>query len=329
MLSRHFLRAKALQCIYGWYVSQGQDPHAAVNAFEHRINRLNVLAIYQLSLLPEFVRTAERVNEEVKRKFNPSFEELNPSPRFVNNQLIAKLDENYDFRKICEKLVVDWALYSADLHQFYTQVRDAVSYKKLIDGESTFDGDKKLTLALFCDLMNDEVLRQRILDRDITWEDDFDQIAQYNYMMLKEISEEWDAATHLPLMNDGASEKDNEAFDFAKLLVRRTLSDMPKNNELIEKHLARWDLSRVAVMDLIIINMAITELVACPSIPVTVTMNEYVELSREYSTEKSKLFVNGILDKICTELRRGDAIHKVGRGVEFDCLADENDNANE
>ncbi len=320
MLSRHYLRAKALQTIYGWYVSQGQDPHAAVNAFEHRINRLNVLAIYQLSLLPEFVRTAIRVNEEVKNKFNPSYEELHPSPRFVNNQLIAKLDENYDFRKICEKLVINWDIHSADLHQFYTQVRNAEEYKKLIDGESTFVSDKKLALALFCDLLNDTVLRQRILDRDITWEDDFDQIAQYNYLMLKEMSEDWDAASHLPLMNDGSSEKDLEAFDFAKLLVRKTLMDMSDNSALVEKYLARWDLNRVAVMDLIIINMAITELTSCPTIPVSVTMNEYVELTREYSTEKSKLFVNGILDKICTELKREGLVQKVGRGLE--CLTD-------
>ncbi len=324
MLSRHYLRAKALQTIYGWYVSQGQDPHAAVNAFERRVNRLNVLAIYQLSLLPEFVRTAERVNEEVKQKFNPSFQELNPSPRFVNNQLIAKLDENYDFRKICDKLHVDWALYSADLHQFYTQVRDAEEYKSLISGESTFAGDKRLALSLFCDLINDSVLRQRIIDRDSTWEDDYDQIAQYNYLMLKEMDEEWNAATHFPLMNDDFSEKDLEAFDFAKLLVRKTLTDISSNADLIEKYLARWDLNRVAVMDLIIINMAITELVACPSIPISVTMNEYVELTREYSADKSKLFVNGILDRICTELKREGLINKVGRGME--CLFDENEN---
>ncbi len=273
--------------------------------------------------MPEFDHTADRVNEEVKNKFNPSYEELHPSPRFVNIQLIAKLDENYDFRKICEKLVVNWDIHSADLHQFYTQVRDAAEYKKLIEGEATFESDKKLAMALFCDLINDSVLRQRILDRDITWEDDYNQIAQYNYLMLKEMSEDWDAATHLPLMNDDMSEKDLDAFDFAKLLVRKTLNDMSDNAALVEKYLDRWDLSRVAVMDLVIINMAITELVACPSIPISVTKNEYVELSHEYSTSKSKLFVNGILDKICTELKREGAIHKVGRGVE--CMPDDNE----
>lgn len=318
MLSRHYLRAKALQTVYGCCIAQDYDPHVAVLQFERRINRLNILGIYQLSLLPEFVRTVERVNEEVKHKFNPTEAELNPPLRLVENRLIAKLRDNYEFRKQCEKLVINWDVHSADFHAFYTTIRSAKNYNDYLKEPDSFAIDKKITTTLFCDLINNPAMHQYIVDRDITWEDDYDQIAQYNYMMLKAMDEDFDAAGHLPLMNDPASEKDLEAFDFAKVLVRQSLKDREMHEEVIRKHLSGWDFDRVATMDVMIISLAITEFTACPSIPVNVTMNEYVELAKEFSSDKSKLFVNGILDKICTSLKMTGKVNKEGRGMGFD-----------
>lgn len=317
MLSRHYLRSKALQAIYGSYVAQENDPHEAAIRFDRRINRLNILGIYQLSLLPELLRTAERVDEGVKHKFNPTEAELNPSTRLVDNQLVARLRDNYEFRKQCEKLVINWDVHAGDFHTFYNAVKSSEVYADLLNTECTFQEDKKIALSLFCDLINDAAIRQLILDRDVTWEDDYDQIAQYNYMTLKEMDESFDASTHLPLMNDPDSEKDVEAFDFAKLLVRKSLTDRDEHQDIIRKHLSGWELERVAVMDIMIISMAITEFTCCPSIPVNVTMNEYVELTKEYSADKSKLFVNGILDKICYDLKQEGKVNKIGRGIDF------------
>jgi N utilization substance protein B len=318
MLSRHYLRAKALQNIYGCHIAQDTDPHEAAIQFDHRINRLNILGIYQLSLLTELVKTAERVDEEVKHKFAPTEEELKPSTRLVANQLITHLRDNYDFRKWCDKLVLNWDIHSADFHAFYNTVKSSEVYRECLAEPENFQQDKKVALMLFCDIINNTAIRQLILDRDITWEDDYDQIAQYNYLMLKELNETFDASAHLPLMNDPDNEKDKDAFEFAKLLVRQTLTDITANEEIIRSHLSSgWEFDRVATMDVMIINMAITEFTCCPSIPISVTIDEYVELTKEYSTDKSKIFINGILDKICTDLKMSGRVNKVGRGIDF------------
>ena len=163
--------------------------------------------------------------------------------------------------------------------------------------------------------MNHEPLRDNLVSKSLLWEDDFDQIAQYNFMMLKTLNEELDESTLIPLMHDDRLEKDVEAYEFSRQLLLATLRHTDEVENMIRSHLKGWEFERVAHMDVLLLNMAVAELTSFPSIPERVTVDEYIELSKEFSTERSKLFINGILDKFIIELRSAGRINKTGRGL--------------
>ena len=169
---------------------------------------------------------------------------------------------------------------------------------------------------LFRFLMNREAVVTAMGERSLLWEDDFEQIAQYNFMMLKTLDEQtFDEAMQWPVMYDKRVEKDEADMEFARLLLRETMLHRSEGDEMIKARLQGWEFERVALMDVLLINMAIAELTACPSIPEKVTVDEYIELSKEFSSERSKLFINGILDKLVLELRSQGRIKKSGRGL--------------
>ena len=173
--------------------------------------------------------------------------------------------------------------------------------------------------------MNDENLLDHIYPQSLWWEDDFDQIAQYNFMMLKALDETMDESTTLPRIYDARNEKDAEAFEFARQLLLVVMRHENDVEGMVRKHLKGWEYERVANMDLLLLNMAIAELTSCPSIPERVTIDEYIELSKEFSTERSKLFINGILDKLIIELRSAGRIVKTGRGLAVPGFEDDED----
>ena len=306
MLSRHFLRAKAMQTLFGHVVSQETNPRRAVQQLELRIDRLNNLGLYQLALLDEATHIASRVNEDAQRKFNPSEEERDPSQRLVENAFIAQVCQNRELRKHWEHLGVNWALQVSDFRRFYLRFRDTDLYREYAKAPYiNYEADKQMAIDLFRAIVNDEALRQALLNHDLLWEDDYDQIAQYNFMMLKELDATFDEDSHFPLMSDPNNMKDTEDLRFATQLVANTLEAWDDNEQRIRRRLDKWELERIPTLDTVILNMAITEFKTCASIPSAVTMNEYVELAKEYSVtdSKSKAFVNGILNKIEEDMR--------------------------
>lgn len=316
MLSRHFLRAKALQSVYAYRTSDNKNIVNGENLFALNINRLNDLGILQLSTLTEMVRLAEQILEDGQRKFMPTEEEKNPSRRFVDNMFIARLGANYEMQKYQERMKIDWSLQSDAFRKLYARFRETELFKEYMAAEPSYEGDRKLAMDLFRCIVNDETIVDAFASRELLWDDDFDQVAQYNFMMMKALDEEtFDEGTHIPLMHDERNEKDREDYDFALQLFLNTVKHIDENEPLIGKHLQNWELERVALMDILLINMAITEFTTCPSIPERVTVDEYIELSKEFSTEKSKLFINGILDKILIELKVAGRVNKSGRGL--------------
>lgn len=316
MLSRHFLRSKVLQSLYAYTISESDDLNVIEKNFSHNIERLNDLGITQLSTLLYFFDFSKKSMEEAKAKFLPSKEEVNPNMRFVENKFLVELSNNYELKKAIDSLKINWANHNDLFRTLYNTFRASEVYKKYMTAEvSDFKADRDIVLLLFKHIMNYEALVDIFYERNLFWEDDFYQIAQYNYGLLKGFDEEFSAASVFPLVFDKRNEHEVEACEFASILLKKTILSFNENAEIIKQNLKEWEYERVALMDILIIKMAITELVTFSSIPEKVTINECIELSKEYSTDKSKLFVNGILDKIYNELRSQGRIKKSGRGL--------------
>lgn len=328
MLSRHFLRAKALQTIYAGVTAKSTSEDELLKMFDYNVGRLNDLGLLQLSTLPQLTFTAERVYENETQKFNPNPTELELLHRWAQNPFVDRLSQGFEYRNIVNRMKIDWSNHFDVFRKVLNVFKSSRQYLDFIAiSKPTFDDERAIAVNAFKYLMNDDTLREIIFDRDLLWEDDFDQIAQYNLMLLKEQNEEMmDEAMRCPQVYEPRNEKDNNDFNFARQLIIDTFRNLDDNEQLIRKHLQNWDLERVAQMDILLINMAVTEFTCCPSIPERVTVDEYIELSKEFSTEKSKLFINGILDKMLIELRVAGKIQKDERGMYDPTLEDNDDN---
>lgn len=316
MLSRHFLRSKVLQEVYSCQI-EPKDAASAVHEFDYHIGRLNELGILQVALLPRMAEVAARVMEEGKKKYFATDEERNPNLQLTRNEFLRRMADNFDLKKYFAQWAGCWDVHEDLIKEAFMDFRQQQIYSDYLAVENpTFEQDKEMAIVLFRYMMNREAITAALAERSLLWEDDYSQIAQYNYMMLKTLkADNFDEAMQWPLMYDSRNDAEVEAMDFARTLLRQTLAMREESDALIKRFLQGWEFERVASMDILLINMAVAELTSCPSIPEKVTVDEYIELSKEFSSERSKLFINGILDKMVSELRSQGKINKTGRGL--------------
>lgn len=282
----------------------------------HNITRLNDLGTIQIAMTLQLLVEAERVTEEAMQKFIATEADRNPDRRFVENRFASRIADNYDFKKQSADVVELWSGEQSRFRKALAAFKQSPQYKDYMKMEAGFDADKDVFIRLFRFLVNDEGLRSIVIERSLLWEDDFDQIAQYEYMMLKTLDEHTlTEAMPWPRVYDDRDAAEREAVVFAGNLLRETLRNADEYNELIKNHLHGWEFERVAPMDIYLLDMAIAELEHCPSIPERVTVDEYIELSKEFSSDRSRLFINGLLDRLILELRSAGKIVKTGRGL--------------
>ncbi len=326
MLSRHYLRSKVLQTIYASQANPS-DVVALEKSFSHNIKRLNDLGTTQLAALTHFIEVAGVMIDEAQHKFLPTEAEKNPNKRMLDNLFLSKLADNYDLRREIDAAKVNFGGVEFDevFRNAYTSFVKLPDYKEYLQRDPYFLTDQTFALKLFKFLVNYEPLRDRLFPQSLLWEDDFDQIAQYNFMMMKAFSDDFNESSTIPLMCDTRHEKDNEGYEFARQLLLTTLRHTGEVEQLIRKNLRGWEFERVACIDIIILNMAVAEFTTCPSIPERVTIDEYIELAKEFSTDRSRLFVNGILDRFVVELRSQGRIQKTGRGLLYPEMMDDNE----
>lgn len=316
MLSRHFLRCKVLQSLYACQL-EGNTPDSTMAEFEYHIGRLNELGIIQLALMTRMVEVGEKVFEEGKKKFRPTAAEKQPNLKFLGNIFLRRMADNYELKKYTEQWAGIWDTHEDLVREAFIEFRQSKTYGDYLSfPESDFKTDKEMAVNMFRFLMNRESLVAAIAERSLLWEDDFEQIAQYNFMMLKSLEEEhFDEAMQWPVMYDRRLDKDEADMQFARDLLRTSLSIRTESDEMVRQRLQGWEFERVALMDILLINMAVAEFTGCPTIPEKVTIDEYIELSKEFSSDRSRLFINGILDKLVLELRSQGRIKKMGRGL--------------
>ncbi len=309
---------KVLQALYAWFQSGSTSLDQGDKQLILSINKLYELFIYQLSFLVELTRFAERRIEDNRKKLLPTEEDLNPNMRFVNNRLIAAIDNNRDFRRKEALYHVNWAEEQELVRRFYNMLRETTAFQLYMNQpRESFNEDRKLVLFIIENLFAEfELLQSFYEEKSIYFVDDYHLVSYLLLLFVRHIKEdEFKADTLLPELLKTEHEQENEDLEFAKQLFRKTIFRSGDWDKEIAKVVDNWELERIAVMDVLIIKMALTELTEFESIPVKVTLNEYIDISKYFSTAKSKVFVNGILDRLVSDFRQRGRIRKTGRGL--------------
>ena len=314
MLNRRFLRVKALQELYAYHQSNsGNLPQAERHLLEE-VDDLYKLFVYQLSFWVEVKLFAERRIEENRNKLLPTEEDLNPNLKFVNNRVLNALEENKHLRSLEDKYKINWADAREDfIRSFFVRMTESTEYKEYMDGEKdTFNADKRFLVTVVENYFADDtLLYDYYSDRDLSFNGDY-QIAVYLlWKFLNEMPASFDATTKLPPVY----KDEDEDKEFVVKLFEKTILHADEYRELVKANISNWDYDRLALMDKILIFMALTEFTEFHSIPVKVTINEYIEISKFYSTPESRRFVNGMLDRLSTLLKEEGKIVKTGLGL--------------
>ena len=313
MLNRRHLRIKVLQALYAYYQSDEDSFHKSEKDLLEAVEKIYDLYIYLLLSFGELKSIAERRIEDNKKKIRPSEEEVNPNLKFVNNQIIQILEDNKDLRVASEERKVNWV--GDDVQEMFRKmllhIRESETFFEFMNnGEAGFEEDRQFALSLFkVEIANYPLLYDFFEEKSIQWLDDIDLACSMVLKTIKNFSEEADNSI-LALYKD----KEDE-LSFIKNLLRKTISMDKENEAIIDELTNNWEFDRIAKMDVILMKMAITEFQIFNNIPTKVTLNEYIEISKFYSTPKSNTFINGILDKAIRKLTDENKIQKVGRGL--------------
>ena len=318
MLSRRHLRIKVLQALYAFFQSESDRLDLGEKELLKSINKLYEIYVYQLSFLIEITDFARKRIDENKQKFFPTEEDLNPNTRFINNKLIHQLENNRDFRKHFDVYKINWAGEEEMIRKVYNEIREGEDFKKYMSSSvNGYNDDREILIKIVKKhISRSDSLQFYFEEKDIHWSDDFHTANLLVIKSLKLFKEDWDEYHKLPaLLKEDDFDEKNEDREFVKQLFRKTIIHTDEYADLIEEKVKNWEMDRIAVMDILIIKMALAELMEFPSIPIKVSLNEYIELAKMYSTPKSKVFVNGVLDKLIFDLREKKMIKKTGRGL--------------
>lgn len=317
MLYRRHLRIKVLQALYSWYSGGFESLPLGEKELLKSIDRLYELFIYQLSFLVEVRRFALVRIEENKNKFYPTEEDMNPNLKFVNNRVLTVLSDNHDFLKKEKSLKINWSQEQEMLLKFYRMLRESDFYKKyMIDPADSVEEDKRFLIKVIDRLMADfELLRSFYDEKNMYYTDGYDLTGIFLIKFMDSLNGKFSEDSLLPGIYKTSSQKVNEDEYFTRTLFRKVILNDDEYAAIVEGKTKNWDYDRIPVIDVILLKMAIVELLEMNTIPVKVTMNEYIELAKYFSTAKSKIFINGVLDKLIGEFKAQGRIKKTGRGL--------------
>jgi N utilization substance protein B len=307
-----------MQALYAFFQSNNDRVDIAEKNLIKSIDNLYELYIYQLSILVELIEFAKLRQEENKLKHIPTAEDLNPNLRFTENNFIKQLQQNKAYLLNINKFKINWSQEQDLMRHLYQKI---ILSKAFIDymnaDETNYAADKKIIIAILRKfIITDDGLQNYFEDKNIYWADDYLTVAMMVLKTIEGFNETDNENTALPELykNEDRSNADDDR-NFVIDLFRKTIVNADKYEKLIAEKTTNWEVDRIAIIDNILIKMALAELLEFYSIPVKVTLNEYIEISKGYSSEKSKIFINGVLDKLIDDLKAKNAIKKIGRGL--------------
>ena len=313
MVNRRHIRVKVMQSIYAMHQNGSDNLEKEEKFLFYSIDAIQDLYLIMLSSLIEICKKETDFLLKSSQKHLATLEERKPNEKFIKNAIFQILVKNNSLSIALETRKIDnWTLNDDYILLLLNDIKQSKLYAKYMSNAvNSFEEDKEFIVNLFQDVIvpNDK-LYDYLEDNKLTWIDDIPVVNTEIIKQLKAIKPVEEGNLRIPKVF-----KDNEDRDFVQNLFRKTVLN---ESELAKEYLDKtpnWDSERIAEIDNIILKMAICELLKFPSIPVKVTINEYLELAKEYSTPKSSIFINGILDNLVKELQNNNRIQKVGRGL--------------
>lgn len=307
MINRNLIRIRVVQLIYSWYQNTNKDLRNAENDLMFGLQKSYDLYYYMLQLMLEVTKAYEQRVETKKNKFLPSDEDMNPNMNLLENKFILQLSQNKQLLKYMTERPLSWEYYDTFVKNLLDIILDSEIYKdySLIQSP-TYDQDREFWRKTFKQIIyENEELDDLLEDESIYWNDDVEIVQSFVLKTIKRFSESKGADQPLLPMF-----KDEEDKDFALKLLHDTILNEKKYRDLINKNTDKWDFERIALMDLIVMQVALAEIFTFDSIPTSVTLNEYIEIAKSYSTPKSGTFINGILAAIVHKIKNENLIFK-------------------
>ena len=308
MLSRRHIRLKVMQSLYSYFSAKEDNMPAAERAMLKHINEVVELNLVIIALLIELVKHADNFYEEGKNKHLPSAEDLNPNRRFVDNELIALIRDDSTLMGRVSRVSGIWLKNDHDvIRKVFAELHKSEQYAKYLAAEDKgIEVDQRFVVNALNDIiLNDELVHHILEERSIYWTDDLPFVAT---IIMGQIKSQKD-------MNPTTVFKDKSDEKFALKLFHNTINNNKEYEDIIVKFSKNWELERIAIMDQLFLKMAFAEIFSMEDLPVKVSMNEYIEISKYYGGPKSKLFVNGLLDNVVKTYTREGKLKKVGRGL--------------
>ena len=308
MINRVLIRLKIVQIVYAYYQNGGKNLDTAEKELFFSLSKAYDLYNYLLLLMVEVTKQAERKQSAAKSKLLPTAEELYPNTKFVDNRFIAQLEVNKQLLEFSETQKKTWENESEFVKSLCEKIMDSDIYKEYMASEtSSYEEDRELWRKIYKRIIfNNPELDQVLEDQSLYWNDDKEIVDTFVLKTIKRFDEKNGAKQELL-----PEFKDEEDQDFARRLFRRTILNADYYRHLISENTRNWDLDRVAFMDVIIMQIALAEILSFPNIPVSVSLNEYVEIAKLYSTPKSGSFINGTLDGIVNVLKEENKLNKI------------------
>lgn len=300
-----------MQSIYAMHQNGSDNLEKQEKFLNASIENILDLYLIMLSTLTEIRKKEIDFIEISKKKHLATAEERNPNLRFINNPIIVALEENNSLSVAIEnKKINNWRSNDDTIIMLLQAIKQSNLYIDYMNKKTvTFEEERFFVADLFSEIIApNEKLYSYLEDFKLTWVDDIPMVNTQILKQLKQFSKQDDFRI-APLY------KDVEDKDFAAALFRKTVLNEDKLGKEFADKTPNWDVDRIAELDTIILKMAICEFLNFPSIPVKVTINEYLELAKEYSTPKSSLFINGVLDNLVKDFQKENKIKKAGRGL--------------
>ena len=318
MLNRRILRIKAFKVLYGSVIAGDMSLTEAQSQLELSCEATRDLYLYMLSIVSPLTNVARERIEAAQRKINKTEEELNPNMKFAENALAKLLDEDIDFKKLVAKKKLSWDQYDILLKKVMTSVASKPYYAEYMASETrSLKEDCKLFTKIFEEeFVDSEELEMILEEKSLHWNDDLAYALTWCCKTFKSLAE-GESWSLLPLYQSELMKGDGVESDkyFVHKLLQHSFAGYEKYSAMIAESVSGWEKERLFSTDVILICMGLAEAVNFPTIPVQVTMNEYVELSKFYGTPKSRSFVNGLLDRLVQNMVNEGQIVKEGKGL--------------